>query len=148
MSISQNPPVPCLTPSQNSILHPNFNPEDSEKDRAQKLKNFLVELSKQPEVTEYRSIIRKAADAIREKAFGISDRKVESKLTEAFEEYFNGENYIFVEMSDLIELTGLREKEIEPILTKMISKGVVETSQRRRWNEPGKHYNDLYRLKK
>lgn len=137
-------------PNNSALPHPNltFSPEESEKEKAQKLKDFLIGLSRQPEVTEYRSIIRQAADSIREKAFGISDRKIETKLLAAFEEYFDGEEYNYLEMSDLIELTGLREKFLTPVLTKMIAKEQVETSERRRWNEPGKHYNDLYRLKK
>jgi len=137
-------------PFNSALPHPNlvFSPDETEKDKAKKLKEFLIGLSKQPEVVEYRSIIRQCADAVREKAFGISEKRVESRLSEAFQEYFDGENYRFVEMCDLEDLTALSEKILAPVLDKLIKKGIVETSQRRRWNEPGKHYNLLYRLKK
>ena len=123
-----------------------FSDQENDDDRAKKLKDFLVNLSKRPEAVEYKSILQRAATAIREQRFGISTKKIESKLKAVFEEYFDGEVYCFLEIDNLSELTGIAEKYLEPVLEKMIAKGLVETEQRRRYQEFGKHYNTLYRF--
>lgn len=141
-------PAQVQPDTNSSVSHPflTFSEQETPDEKAKKLKEFLIKLSKQPEVTEYRSILRRAADAVREKRFGFTVKKIEAKLTEVFEEYFDGECFHYLEIDNLSELTKIPENNLLPVLEKMIAAGKVETEKRRRWQEFGKHYNILYRL--
>jgi hypothetical protein len=41
-----------------------------------------------------------------------------------------------------------KKKLLWRLFLELIETGLVEWDKRRRWQEPGKHYNDIFRLKK
>lgn len=108
---------------------------------AEKLKILLLSLSRDPDNAAYRSILRSAADAIRETAFGYNRSVTKRKVLKLLSEYD------CLELSDLTDETGIAEKEIREAIEEMIADGSVMRGRRRRWQEPGKHYNDIFFLK-
>lgn len=112
------------------------NPETN----AANLKQFLIDLSKQEEMREFRGILRKAADSVREKAFGVNRNAVKRRIITLLREFD------LCEMDDFLDEIKVSRKEITFALEELISAGKVETGQRRRWQEPGKHYNTTYKL--
>ena len=128
--------------------HPIFNSTDTAAEKADKIKKFLVYLSEKTEEEELRSSIRQTADFFRERYFGFSERQIKSKIIKVLEDYFDGESYIGIELENLAEETGLKEKTLAPVLQMMIKTGIILEGRRRRHNEMGEHYNALYRLRK
>ena len=106
---------------------------------AVKLKAILLELSLAPEYDQFRSILRAAADSVREKAFGYNRKTTCKKILKLLAEF------VCLEITDIADETKICEKEIRAALDELIDEGKVERGRRRRWQEPGKHYNEIFR---
>lgn len=129
----------ALPPNDSGFSHPPLlHSETAPPDR---LKALLLNLSRQPEYGEYRSILRSAADSVREKAFGYNRQTTRKKILKLLNEFH------CLEIDDLTDETRISEKEIRAALDDLIAEEKVIRGQRRRWQEPGKHYNAVYYLK-
>lgn len=111
-------------------------------ERAARLKQLLFDLSKEEDYKDYRSILRSAADSVRIKAFGYNRAVTKRKILKLLSEFYN------LEIVDLVEDTGIAEKEIKAAVADLIAEEKITEGERRRYQEPGKHYNKIYELKK
>lgn len=102
------------------------------------LKQLLLELSKRPEFAVHKSTLRSAADRVREIAFGYNRETTKRKIMKLLQEFHQ------LEIDDLTDETRIAEKEIRAGLAELIAAGRVKLGHRRRWQEPGKHYNELF----
>ena len=118
----------------------NIQQSDYNNSRAQKLKQLLLDLSKEEENTDFRSILRDAADKIRTKAFGFNRAVTKRKIINLIREYE------ICEMDDFLDEFKLPKKEILAALDELQNDGKIIVGKRRRWQEAGKHYNLIYRL--
>lgn len=116
-------------------------------EKARQLHRLLLDLSKDESEKELRSAIRQTSDFFREKFFGLSERQVKTRILEVMKDYFDGEEYRGLEIDNLAEQTGIKESQLLPVLKAMVAGGAVLEGRRRRWQEPGKHYNSIYKLK-
>jgi hypothetical protein len=114
-----------------------FNPEA---ERAARLKQLLLDLSKDEEYKDFRSILRVAADTVRQKAFGYNRSVTKRKILKLLAEYFT------LEIVDIVDETGISEKEIKAAIADLIKENAIVEGERRRWQEVGKHYNKIYEL--
>lgn len=130
-------------PSVNG-LHPFlFDSDIDSADRPERLKKLLLDLSKRDEFKQdFGTILREAADKIREKAFGYNREVTKRKIVNLIREFE------ICEMDDFLDEFKLPKKEIDGALDDLISEQKIVTGQRRRWQEAGKHYNTTYELKK
>jgi predicted Rossmann fold nucleotide-binding protein DprA/Smf involved in DNA uptake len=110
------------------------------------LKQNLLDLSRLPENKPFKSSLRQAADSIRNTAFGFNREVTKKKIIKLLDAENGG--YDCLEIDDFIDETGLPETELRPALIELEKAGKIEADKRRRWQEPGKHYNDIWRLKK
>lgn len=127
---------PARTFQSNLTAESRPNPEAN----AAQLKQFLLDLSKRDENKEFRGILRQASDRIREKAFGVNRAVVKRKIVNFLRTYELGE------MDDFLDEIKVSKKEIVMALDELLKGGTIETGQRRRWQEPGKHFNTTYQL--
>jgi hypothetical protein len=106
----------------------------------EELKQLLLSLSKKPEYAAHRSTLRSAADRVREKAFGYNRSTTKRKITKLLTEFH------CLELEDFIAETGIAPKEVNAAIEELIVEGKIRQGKRRRWQEPGKHFNPLYEL--
>ena len=128
-----------------SFSHPSTNL--NKEDKARQLHRLLLDMAKDESEKEVSSLYRKTADFFRTTFFGRTEAEIKSSIIEVLKDYCDGEKDHPVELINLVELTGINEKELIPILNKLVLTGEIEQGRRRRHNEAGKHYNALYRLK-
>lgn len=142
--------VNCL-PQNNSdnLSHPFLpNLKTSQEDKAKQLHRLLLDLAKDESEKELKSIYRRTADFFRDSVFGKSEKQIRACLLEVFKEYFDGETFVALEIENLAEETGISADKLQPVLDQMVARGEVLMGRRRRWQEAGKHYNPIYKLKK
>ena len=139
------PLSPFATPLSSELARP-FYPDDSAATRAAKVKQLLLDLSKDETDKELKSVFRQTADFFRESFFGLTSKQIRSRITRVLEDYFDGETYTALEIDNLVEQTGIKEDALLPILSKMVAAGHIIQGRRRRWNELGEHYNAIYKL--
>ncbi len=143
-AFSAAPPVKMPTiensfhPSNSGLSHP---PLLLQKNHAEALKQLLLMLSKRREYSDHRSTLRAAADRIRETAFGYNRSTTKKKILRLLNEF------TCLELDDITDETGIAEHEIKAALTDLASEEKITVGKRRRWQEPGKHYNELFELK-
>jgi hypothetical protein len=121
------------------LSHPILNSSAAESP-AERLKNLLLSLSRDPENKAYKAILRSAADNVRHTAFGYNRATTKRKIVKLLEEFH------CLELVDITDETGITETEIKAALSDLITEGKVVPGKRRRWQEPGKHYNEIYEL--
>jgi len=129
--------MPTLNPSVNS--NSDFAPLPIF-DTGDQLKNLLLMLSRRPENQKYRATLRKAADEIREKAFGYNRQTTKRKILKLIAEFH------ICEIDDFIDETGIAESEIRAALAELAAEGAITVGRRRRWQEMGKHFNEIFEL--
>lgn len=134
-----------LVTAPTANLHPDLN-VDSTEEAAKKLHRLLLDLSKESAEKESASAFRKTADFFRETYFGLTEKKIKSKIVECLEDYFDGETYTALEIENIAEQTGITEENLLPVINRMVKAKVLICGRRRRWNELGEHYNPLYKL--
>ncbi len=146
---NQNPALslssfPAVNPQLNlKKARPNSFPEHPQDDhRAARLKQLLFDLSKEEEYKDFRSILRNAADSVRQKAFGYNRAAVKRKILKLLSEFF------LLEIDDITDETGIPEKEIKAAVAELIVRGAIVAGKRRRFQEVCKHYKLIYSLKK
>jgi len=146
---NQNPALslssfPAVKPQLNlKKARPNSFPEHPQDDhRAARLKQLLFDLSKEEEYKDFRSILRNAADSVRQKAFGFNRAVTKRKILKLLAEFF------VLEIADLTDETGISEKEIKAAVAELIGENKIVEGTRRRYQEVGKHYNKIYELAK
>ncbi len=120
---------------------------DLPEEKAKLLHRLLLDLSKHTSEKEAKYAFRQTADYFREKFFGPTETQIKARVREALKDYFDGETYTALEIDNLSELTGVVEEKLLPVLQKMVSEGTLIQGRRRRWQEFGKHYNPIYKLK-
>lgn len=121
------------------FVHPPLISEASaSSEPAEKLKQLLIELSRQPEHASFRSILRSAADSVREKAFGYNRKTTRKKILKLLSEFS------CLEIVDITDETRISENEVRAALEELIAEGLAVRGRRRRWQEPGKHYNEIF----
>lgn len=136
MPIFETPP-----PSNTRLPHPLFTSAKAADSPADHLKDLLLSLSKDPQNEAFRSILRRAADSIREKAFGYNRAVTKKKILKLLGEFE------CLELEDFVDETHIRKAEVAAAIDELISEEKILRMQRRRWQEPGKHYNDIYYLR-
>jgi DNA-binding transcriptional ArsR family regulator len=97
-------------------------------------------LSRRPENSKYKSTLRRAADEIREKAFGYNRQTTRRKILKLLSEFH------ICEIEDFTEETGIPESEIRAALAELAAENMITVGRRRRWQEMGKHYNEIFEL--
>lgn len=135
-------PTPVNNSNETHPILSFFQPEEAPETRAQKLNRLLLDLSKDKSNKEFSTALRNAADAIREKAFGYNRATTKRKIVRLLKEFE------ICELEDFLEETRIAKKEIRDALDDLIKEKKIETGQRRRWQEAGKHYSTIYSLKK
>ncbi len=137
-----------LSPSLLSALVPQLNIAtarpvfDSQSERAARLKQLLLDLSKEEDNKDFRTILRDAASSIREKAFGYNRAVTKKRILKLLSEFE------LCEIADFTDELNLPEKEIRAALDDLLKAEKISEGKRRRWQEPGKHYNQTFELKK
>ncbi|HEX8249004.1 MAG TPA: hypothetical protein VF599_12575 [Pyrinomonadaceae bacterium] len=107
-------------------------------ENADKLKQTLLELSRQDENRFFQSVLLAAATEIREKTHGVNSVSARNKIVKVFQEFGS------LEMDDLTDETKLSEPDIRKVLLKLEEENLIVEGKRRRWQEAGKHYNELW----
>lgn len=120
----------------------------SPQDKAKKIHRFLLDLAKDESEKEIKSIYRQTADYFRDTFFGKSEKQIRSCIIAVLEDYFDGENYVALEIENISEQSGIRVEALQPVLDKMVKESEILLGRRRRFQEAGKHYNPIYKLKK
>lgn len=129
-------------------LHPPFLTISSGAETAKKLHRLLLDLSRDTSEREASSAFRKTADFFRETYFGLTEKKIRSRVVECLEDYFDGETYTALEIENIAEITGIKEEILAPVIARMVKSSVLIEGRRRRFNEWGEHYNPIYKLNK
>jgi predicted alpha-1,6-mannanase (GH76 family) len=124
-----------------------FAPTASTEDKAKLVHRLLLDLSKDESEKELRSAVRQTADFFREKFFGLTEKQTRSRIMEVLKDYFDGETHHALEIDNLAEETGIRAEKLLPVVQRMVQDGILIEGRRRRWQEVGKHYNPIYKLK-
>lgn len=132
-----------LTP----FSHP-FSNDLNSKDKARQLHRLLLDCARDESEKEVSSMYRKAADFFRETFFGKTEAQIKAAILEVLRDYCDGSDSHPLEVINLVELTGISEKELIPVLGGMVLSGEIIQGRRRRYNEAGNHYNAIYKLKK
>jgi hypothetical protein len=109
-------------------------------ENADKLKNLLLELSRDPDHSQFKTILRLAADQVRVKAFGYNRATTKRRIVKLLEEFH------CLEIEDLMDETGIDANEIKSALIELVEDCKITEGRRRRWQEPGKHYNPIFEL--
>lgn len=107
-------------------------------ENADKLKQTLLELSRQDENRYFQSVLLAAATAVREQTHGVNVVSARNKIVKVFQEFKS------LEIDDLTDETKLSEADIRKVLTKLLDENLIIEGKRRRWQEAGKHYNELW----
>lgn len=115
---------------------------DPKSERAARLKQLLLDLSKEDDYKDFRTILRDAASNIREKAFGFNRIVTKKRILKLLNEFD------LCEIVDFTDELKLPEKEIRGALDDLLKDESIVEGKRRRWQEPGKHYNQTFELKK
>jgi hypothetical protein len=136
-----------LSPLNDRQSHP-FSNLTNKEDKAKKIHRLLLDLARDESEKELKSVYRKTADFFREKVFGLTEAQIKSAILEVLEDYFDGIDYNAVEIDNISEVTGIKEKELLPVLNKMVAAGEILQGRRRRFQEFGEHYNAIYKLNK
>jgi DNA-binding transcriptional ArsR family regulator len=97
-------------------------------------------LSRRPENSKYKRTLRRAADEIREKAFGYNRQTTRRKILKLLSEFH------ICEIDDFTCETGIAEPEIRAALAELAAENKIKIGRRRRWQEAGKHYNEIFEL--
>lgn len=141
--------TPAVSLSDLSALVPQFDsgthaPQilDSAETRAARLKQLLLDLSKEEDNRDFRAILRNAAASVREKAFGYNRSVTKKRILKLLAEFYN------CEIDDFTDELALPEKEIKSALDELLKEGKIIEGKRRRWQEPGRHYNQNFELKR
>lgn len=132
----ENPP-----PSNTRLSHPILSSEPAAESSADGLKRLLLSLSKEPQNSQFRSILRQAADSVRQQAFGYNRTVTKKKILKLLAEFD------CLELEDLVDETRIKSAEIASAIDQLIDEGKILRGKRRRWQEPGKHYNDIFYLR-
>lgn len=119
-----------------------FNSDDSETDRAKKLNKLLLDISREPSMKSFSPSLRAAVDTIRSKFIGYNRNVTKNKILKLIKEFQ------ICEMADFLDEYDIDKKEIRAALDDLIREGKVyaDPKGRRRWQEPGEHYNETFRL--
>ena len=141
-------PIETLSESSINSLHPSLFKPASARDTALRLHRLLLDLSKDTSEKEASKALRKTADFFRETYFGLTEKKIRSRIVECLEEYFDGEIYTPLEIENIAEVTGLKEEILLPVINRMVKQKILIQGRRRRFNEWGEHYNPIYKLNK
>lgn len=145
-------PIPANLQSDQSktsaAARPQFSGKDSAEEKATKLHRHLLDLARDTDEKEARTIFRATADFFRESYFGLTDKEIKARIAAVLEEYFDGEVYRALEIENIAELSGIDKAILLPVLSRMVKRGIIEQGRRRRYNEMGEHYNPIYKLKK
>lgn len=112
----------------------------SNEDNAKKLKDLLLNLSKQEQNKQFKTALRNCADQVRIIAFGHNRQTTKNKILTLLKDFY------CCEIVDFIEETKIDEKEIKAALSELLSEKRIQLGKRPRHQEMGKHYNDLYYL--
>jgi hypothetical protein len=128
--------TPCLTSSPHPILSINTNGTEN----AEQLKQLLLNLADDPQFAIHRKTLRSAADSVRIEAFGYNRATTKKKILKLLQEFH------CLELEDLTDETGIAETEIREALLELVNEHKIEHGRRRRWQEPGKHYNAIFVL--
>lgn len=135
------PSVPTvILPFDQSTSAPNI--LDSSQTKAARLKQLLLDLSKEEENKDFRTILRDAAASIREKAFGYNRAVTKKKILKMLNEFE------LCEIADFTDEFKMPEREITEALDDLLKENKICEGQRRRWQELGKHYNRTFELKR
>ncbi len=133
-------------PSNNSLSHPFFSQLNSKEDKARKIHRLLLDFAKDESEKDLKSICRQTADFFREAFFGKTEAQVRTAIIKVLEDYFDGKYYTALELEDLAEETRIGAETLLPVIRQMVSEKLIVEGRRRRWNEPGRHYNSIYKL--
>ncbi|MBX3288431.1 MAG: hypothetical protein KF855_03705 [Acidobacteria bacterium] len=123
------------TPENARLSHP-FSPKDS----ALHLRDHLIALAQKPENSSFKSILRSAAESIRVTAFGYNRATTKRKILRLLKEFH------CLEILDIVDETNIKDSEIKAALAELVCESKIRLGKRRRWQEPGKHYNEIYEL--
>lgn len=107
---------------------------------ASDLESFILSLAAHEGLTAFAPILEDLAKSIHVTAFGFDEKEIEEKVLFALYDHD------CLEIENLCELLKMPEKSVLPVVDRLISENVVRTEKRRRWQEPGKHYNPIYYL--
>jgi hypothetical protein len=107
-------------------------------ENADRLKQTLLELSRAEENRYFQSVLLAAATAVRETTHGVNPNSARNKIVKLFQEFTS------LEMDDLTDETKLAEADIRKVLAKLVDENLIVEGKRRRWQEAGKHYNELW----
>jgi hypothetical protein len=116
-------------------------------EKAKKIHRFLLDLAKSESEKEMKSFFRQTADFFRDTVFGKSEKQIRSCIINVLEDYFDGENYVALEIENIAEESSIRIEALQPVLDNMVKKGEILQGKRRRFQEAGKHFNPIYKLK-
>jgi hypothetical protein len=131
------------SPRQTNLPHPSLSTlviNTNGTANADKLKNLLLELSKDPDHVQFKTILRLAADEVRVKAFGYNRQTTKRRIIKLLEEFQ------CLEIEDFVDETGIDTREIKSALVELVEELKIKEGRRRRWQEPGKHYNPIFEL--
>ena len=142
-----NMPNPQTLPVSKVLPHPNFNSK-TKRERAAEIHKYLVSLARDESEKDLRSIYQRTADFFKDEFFGKSEAKIRTAITRSLEDYFDGDDYIPVELENIAELTQIKKKVLLPVIEKMVNTGEIAEGRRRRHLEAGTHYTPVYRLAK
>lgn len=123
---------------ESTLSHPFSSVE--EKDQANSLKDLLLQLAKDSPNRQFSTILRNAAESVRNSAFGYNRKVTKNKIIKLLQEFE------CCELADFVDETKIPSKEILPALEELEKENKIRIELRRRWQEPGKHYNNLYYL--
>ena len=115
---------------------------ESRDKRAASLNKLLLKLAKTETDKDLRIAIKDSIKAINHKIFGHTIAEIKATVRELLNEYYS------LELVDLCELSGVHEKQMNSVLQMMEDDNLIVRGKRRRWQEMGKHYNDLFSLVK
>ena len=121
---------------QSEICLPSTNLSHSSKE----LKELILSLAKEPKFKIFSPLLRSTANQIRIQSEGYNRKVTINKIIKLLQEFEQ------CEIIDFVDETGIDEKEIKAALAELVASGKIGTRQRRRWQEAGKHYNDIYYL--
>ena len=132
--------LPMNNPDLSRPISANIPQPDLNNSRAAKLKQLLLDLSKDEEHQDFRSILREAADRVRQKAFGFNRSVTKRKILNLIREFE------ICEMDDFLDELKLPKKEIAAALDELEAEKKILVGKRRRFQEAGKHFNLIYKI--
>lgn len=113
----------------------------SDQNFGKELKDLLLNLAKEQKYKNFGSLLRSTANQVREKSEGYNRKVTKNKIIKLLREFEQ------CELIDFTDETGIAAKEIKEALQELTKEGIVGSKLRRRWQEPGKHFNEIYFLK-